>query len=209
MKSTPLLLAGVAVAFAFVAGYFNIGVEGQLYAGAIAAAWLGPQLIGVPAIVAVPLMLIVGFAGGMLWALPPAWLKARLNVDEVVTTLLLNSVIVFQLHVSHLQRKRSLGGRASQQARRLRQRRASTDDDSANVRASTRLVVDDAHIASAQVPVLARMMPGMAQRIRQQLREDKVRIRSAVYTMAVIVTTHLVCNSLHLAIAGERARLLV
>ena len=95
VKSTPLLLAGVAVAFAFVAGYFNIGVEGQLYAGAIAAAWLGPRLIGAPAMVAVPLMLIAGFAAGMLWALPPAWLKARLNVDEVVTTLLLNSVIVF------------------------------------------------------------------------------------------------------------------
>ncbi|MGH2594081.1 MAG: ABC transporter permease [Anaerolineae bacterium] len=95
VKTTPLLLTGVAVAFAFAAGYYNIGAEGQLYAGAIAAAWLGPQLAGVPTIVAVPLMLIVGLAAGALWALPPAWLKAHLNVDEVVTTLLLNSVIVF------------------------------------------------------------------------------------------------------------------
>ena len=95
VKTTPLLLTGVAVAFAFTAGYYNIGAEGQLYAGAIAAAWLGPQLTGVPALIAVPLMLIVGFAAGALWALPPAWLKARLNVDEVVTTLLLNSVILF------------------------------------------------------------------------------------------------------------------
>ena len=94
VKSTPLLLTGVAVAFAFTAGYYNIGAEGQLYAGAIAAAWVGPQLAGVPAVGAVPLMLLAGLAAGALWALPPAWLKARLNVDEVVTTLLLNSVVV-------------------------------------------------------------------------------------------------------------------
>ena len=95
VKATPLLLTGVAVAFAFAAGYYNIGAEGQLYAGAIAAAWLGPKLAGVPAIAAAPLMLVAGFAAGALWALPPAWLKTRLAVDEVVTTLLLNSVIVF------------------------------------------------------------------------------------------------------------------
>jgi simple sugar transport system permease protein len=95
VKSTPLLLAGAAVAFAFSAGYWNIGVEGQLYAGAIAAAWLGTMLGGLPRAVAIPIMLVGGFLAGLLWALPPALMKVKIAVDEVVTTLLLNSVMLF------------------------------------------------------------------------------------------------------------------
>lgn len=95
VKSTPLLLAGAAVAFAFAAGYWNIGAEGQLYAGAVAAAGLGTILGGVPQLLAIPIMLVGGFMAGLLWALPPALLKVRLAVDEVVTTLLLNSVMLF------------------------------------------------------------------------------------------------------------------
>jgi simple sugar transport system permease protein len=95
VMATPLLLTGTAVAFAFASGYYNIGAEGQLYAGAIAAAWLGPQLEGVTPVVSIALMLIAGFVAGALWSAPPAWLKVRLGVDEVVTTLLLNSVMLF------------------------------------------------------------------------------------------------------------------
>ena len=95
VKSTPLLLTGAAVAFAFTVGYWNIGAEGQLLAGAIAAAWLGIVLKNAPPSVGIPLMLIGGFLAGMLWALIPALLKVKLAVDEVVTTLLLNSVILF------------------------------------------------------------------------------------------------------------------
>ena len=95
VKATPLLLTGAAVAFAFGAGYWNIGAEGQLYAGAVAAAWLGTLLGDLPKAVAIPLMLIGGFAAGVVWALPPALLKVKLAVDEVVTTLLLNFVILF------------------------------------------------------------------------------------------------------------------
>lgn len=95
VKTTPLLLTGAAVAFAFSAGYWNIGAEGQLYAGAISAAWLGTIVGGLPPVIAIPLMIIGGFAAGALWALPPALLKVRLAVDEVVTTLLLNSVVLF------------------------------------------------------------------------------------------------------------------
>ncbi len=95
VKSTPLILTGVAVTFAFVAGYWNIGAEGQLYAGAIAAAWLGTVLGGLPAVLAIPIMVLGGFIAGALWALPPAWLRVRWAVDEVVTTLLLNSVMLF------------------------------------------------------------------------------------------------------------------
>ncbi len=95
VKATPLIFTGIAVTFAFAAGYYNIGAEGQLYAGAVAAAWVGATFTNMPAIIVVPLMLILGFAGGMLWALLPAFLKVKLKVDEVVTTLLMNSIIMY------------------------------------------------------------------------------------------------------------------
>jgi ABC-type uncharacterized transport system permease subunit len=95
VKSTPLLLTGASVTVAFAAGYWNIGAEGQLYAGAIAGAWLGLVVKDLPPYFAIPIMLVGGFAAGLLWALPPALLKVKLAVDEVVTTLLLNSVILF------------------------------------------------------------------------------------------------------------------
>lgn len=93
--ATPILLTGTAVAFAFAGGYYNIGAEGQLYAGAIAAAAIGVIVTDWSPVIAIPFMLIGGFLAGMLWALVPALLKVRLKVDEVVTTLLLNSVMDF------------------------------------------------------------------------------------------------------------------
>jgi simple sugar transport system permease protein len=97
VKATPLLLTGLAVVFAFRGGYYNIGAEGQLYAGALAAAWIGqlPLAHSLPAPAVIGLMLIGGCAGGVLWALVPALLRTRLGVDEVVTTLLLNSVMLY------------------------------------------------------------------------------------------------------------------
>ena len=95
VKATPLIFTGLAVTFAFASGYYNIGAEGQLYAGAVAAAWVGATFTNLPAIAVVPLMLVLGFAGGMFWALLPALLKVKLKVDEVVTTLLMNSIIMY------------------------------------------------------------------------------------------------------------------
>jgi simple sugar transport system permease protein len=95
VKATPVLLTGAAVAFAFNAGYWNIGAEGQLYAGAIAGAWIGMVLKDVSPFVGIPAMIIGGFLAGVLWALGPALLKVKLKVDEIVTTLLLNSVVTF------------------------------------------------------------------------------------------------------------------
>ena len=95
VKATPLLLTGAAVTFAFVGGYWNIGAEGQLYAGAVAATAVGLQMEGFPAWIAIPALIIAGFAGGVLWALLPALMKVKLAIDEVVTTLLLNSVALF------------------------------------------------------------------------------------------------------------------
>lgn len=95
VKSTPLLLTGAAVTWAFTGGYYNIGAEGQLYAGAVAATAVGLQMSGVSPWLAIPLVLLGGFAAGVLWALTPALLKVKLAIDEVVTTLLLNSVMLF------------------------------------------------------------------------------------------------------------------
>ncbi len=95
VKSTPLLLTGAAVTFAFVGGYWNIGAEGQLYAGATAATAIGLEMHGVSPWIALPLMIGGGFLAGMLWASIPALMKVKLAIDEVVTTLLLNSVALF------------------------------------------------------------------------------------------------------------------
>lgn len=95
VKSTPLLLTGASVTFAFVGGYWNIGAEGQLLAGATAATAVGLQMHGVPSVVAIPAMILSGFLAGMAWALVPALMKVKLAIDEVVTTLLLNSVALF------------------------------------------------------------------------------------------------------------------
>lgn len=95
VKSTPLLLTGAAITFAFAGGYWNIGAEGQLLAGATAGTAIGLQMHNMPAWVALPLMIVGGFVAGMLWALIPALMKVKLAIDEVVTTLLLNSVAFF------------------------------------------------------------------------------------------------------------------
>ena len=95
VKTTPLLLTGIAVAFAFAGGYWNIGVEGQLYMGATAATAIGLQMHNTPAWLAVPLVIVGGILAGMAWAILPAVMKVRLKIDEVVTTLLLNYVALF------------------------------------------------------------------------------------------------------------------
>jgi len=80
------------VAIAFRSGYWNIGVEGQLLMGAVAAAGIGQVVHGWPSIVVLPLMIAAGALAGAAWALVPALLRVRLGIDEVVTTLLLNPV---------------------------------------------------------------------------------------------------------------------
>ncbi len=95
VKATPLLLTGASVAFAFAGGYWNIGAEGQLYMGAVAATAVGLQMHDASPWIAIPLIVLGGIAAGMGWAVIPALMKVRLKIDEVVTTLLLNSVAIF------------------------------------------------------------------------------------------------------------------
>lgn len=94
VRTVPLLLTGLAVALAFRAGVWNIGAEGQLYAGAVAAVWVGLQVGGWPAWAAISAVLLAGAVAGALWAAIPALMKVRLGVGEVITTLLLNFVAI-------------------------------------------------------------------------------------------------------------------
>jgi len=92
VTATPILFTGAAVAIAFRAGYWNIGAEGQLLLGAIAAAGVGQVVGGLPPIAALAAMIVAGALAGAAWALVPALLRIRFGIDEVVTTLLLNPV---------------------------------------------------------------------------------------------------------------------
>ena len=97
-RATPLILTGLAAAVAFRARLYNIGAEGQLYAGALAAVAVGGLHGGTgfewPPALLFPLMIAAAMLAGALLLLGPAWLKARLGVDEVVTTLLLNFIVL-------------------------------------------------------------------------------------------------------------------
>jgi ABC-type uncharacterized transport system permease subunit len=93
-RATPLIFTGLAAAVAFRAKLWNIGGEGQLYMGALTAAAVGTGAITLPSAVMIPLVLVLGALAGALLMLVPTLLKLRLGVDEVVTTLLLNFVVL-------------------------------------------------------------------------------------------------------------------
>lgn len=93
-RATPLIFTGLAAALAFRAKLWNIGAEGQLYIGACMATWLGTGLVDFPPLVMVPLLFLAGGVSGGFLLLGPTLLKTRLGVDEVVTTLLLNFIVI-------------------------------------------------------------------------------------------------------------------
>ena len=93
-RAAPLIFTGLAVAVAFRAKLWNIGAEAQLYAGGIVTVVLGTGALPLPAIALIPLIMLVAMAAGALLLLGPAVLKIRFGVDEVVTTLLLNFIVL-------------------------------------------------------------------------------------------------------------------
>jgi simple sugar transport system permease protein len=98
VKATPLILTGLACALAFRMRLWNIGAEGQFLLGAwgASAVVLIPLVpAGTPAIVLIPLMMIGGMVAGGLWGLIPGVLKARLGVNEIIVTLMLNYIALF------------------------------------------------------------------------------------------------------------------
>ncbi|UVC16522.1 ABC transporter permease [Mesorhizobium onobrychidis] len=95
VRATPMIFTGLAVAVAFRAKFWNIGAEGQLLAGAVASCAVGA--IPMPGPLAMLLMTVAGAAAGAAVALIPATLRVRFKVDDVVSSLLLNSVIFYAL----------------------------------------------------------------------------------------------------------------
>jgi general nucleoside transport system permease protein len=93
-KMTPLLLTSLGVLVALRGGQFNIGGEGQIYLGALGSALVGLYVQGLPALIHIPLGLLVGFLFGAVWGGIPGYLKAMRGVNEVITTLLLNYIAV-------------------------------------------------------------------------------------------------------------------
>ena len=96
--TTPYLFTGVAVALGFKAGLFNIGAEGQVQIGGIAAAWAGWTFSGLSPWVHVPLAFLVGAAVGGLWGLIPGWLKVKTGAHEVITTIMMNYVAYYLIY---------------------------------------------------------------------------------------------------------------
>ena len=95
VRATPLILTGLAVAVAFRAGVFNVGAEGQLLAGAAAAAAVGILAGRSLGALALPVELLVGVVAGALWAGIAAGLRARFGVLEVISTILLNFIAAY------------------------------------------------------------------------------------------------------------------
>lgn len=93
-RATPLIFTGLAATFAFRAGIFNIGAEGQLYWGALAATWVALLLrnLNLPSEIYIPICIIAAMVGGALWALPAGILHVKLGINIVLSTLMLNPI---------------------------------------------------------------------------------------------------------------------
>ncbi|MBN2304685.1 MAG: ABC transporter permease [Anaerolineae bacterium] len=89
---TPLILSGLAVAFAFKSGLFNIGVQGQLILGSVTAAWIGYAVKGLPPALHITLAILGSLLAGGLWAAIAGALKAYADAHEVITTIMLNYI---------------------------------------------------------------------------------------------------------------------
>lgn len=93
-RATPLIFTGLAVAFAFQCGLFNIGGEGQMVIGGFAITWIGFTFTGLPPILLIPLCVLGGAVAGAIWGGIPGYLKAKLGVHEVVNTIMMNWIAV-------------------------------------------------------------------------------------------------------------------
>lgn len=98
VAAIPLTLTGLSVAIAFRTGLFNIGAEGQLLVGALSAGWAGSQFGALPGPILLPLVTAFGIAGGAGYGAIVGLLKALRGVNEVITTIMLNYIVVFVMH---------------------------------------------------------------------------------------------------------------
>lgn len=93
-KASPLLLTGLATVIAFRSGFWNIGAEGQLHVGAVAATWVG-LTFSLPTPAHITLAILMGFLAGAAYAALPGALKARLGVNEILVTLMMNYIAAY------------------------------------------------------------------------------------------------------------------
>lgn len=93
-KTVPLIVTGLATALSFKSGIFNIGGEGQLYMGAFAAAYVGFTFTNLPPAIGIIMAILAAFFVGALYAFIPGYLKVRHNIDEVITTIMFNSIAI-------------------------------------------------------------------------------------------------------------------
>lgn len=92
LRSTPLIFTGLALAYGFRSGLFNIGAEGQLFLGGLGAAWVGLLVGGLSWVFAIPIILLAAALFGAAWAFIPALMKARIGANEVITTMMFSYI---------------------------------------------------------------------------------------------------------------------
>jgi len=92
IRATPLVFTGLAVAYGFRSGLFNIGAEGQLFLGGMAAAWVGVMVGGLSWFVSLPIILLSAMLAGAAWAFIPALMKAKIGAHEVITTMMFSYI---------------------------------------------------------------------------------------------------------------------
>jgi general nucleoside transport system permease protein len=91
-RATPLILAGLGLALAYRGGVFNIGGDGQIMMGGLAATLVGINLHNLPIAIHLPLTLLAGFVGGAIWGVIPGYAFAKYGTNLVITTIMLNSI---------------------------------------------------------------------------------------------------------------------
>jgi simple sugar transport system permease protein len=92
IKTTPLIFAGLAVALSFKAGYFNVGAEGQLYLGGLAATWVGLSIQGISPFLHIFFAFLAAFVAGGIWSVIPGYFKAKHNVNEIITCIFMHFI---------------------------------------------------------------------------------------------------------------------
>ena len=95
VRTTPVLLTGLAMVVAYRCGIWSIGAEGQLYIGAIGAALVGIYLAGLPGWILIPLMIAAGFLFGAAYGALPGLMLVYRNANELITTMMLNYLAIF------------------------------------------------------------------------------------------------------------------
>jgi len=94
VKATPLLLVGLGICISFRGDVINIGGEGQMIIGALMATWIGLTFTAAPGWLVITFALLAGFIGGAIWGGIPGLLKAYFNVNEILSTVMMNAIAV-------------------------------------------------------------------------------------------------------------------